>query len=122
MNAKEKEIKKIETIEIQEIEVGIKKDKIEIAKKEIKNTIEIGLIIKLIKEDQVDSMITKKNTNITQITQIMTIKIKIIRIVQQEILVVRESTTPKVEAQGTTRVKIGNGLLITERGTIAVEA
>ena len=57
VNVKEKEIKKIETIEIQEIEVGIKKDKIEIAKKEIKNTIEIGIIIKLIKEDQVDSKV-----------------------------------------------------------------
>lgn len=122
MNVKEKEIKKIGTIEIQEIEVEIKKDKIEIEKKEIKNTIEIGILIKIIKEDQTNLMITKKSINIIQITQIMTIKIKIIRIVQPEILLVRESTTPKVEVQGTTRVEIGNGLLITERGTIAVEA
>ena len=121
MNVKEKEIKKIEIVGILEIEVEIKKDKIEIVKKEIKNTIEIGIIIKITKEDQVDSMIMRKNTSIIQITQIMNIKIKIIRIHQQEILLVRESTTPKVEAPETTRVKIGNGLLITEKGTIAVE-
>jgi len=120
-NVKEKEIKKIEIVGILEIEVEIKKDKIEIVKKEIKNTIEIGIIIKITKEDQVDSMIMRKNTSIIQITQIMNIKIKIIRIHQQEILLVRESTTLKVEAPETTRVKIGNGLLITEKGTIAVE-
>ena len=120
-NVKEKEIKKIEIVGILEIEVEIKKDKIEIVKKEIKNTIEIGIIIKITKEDQVDSMIMRKNTSIIQITQIMNIKIKIIRIHQQEILLVRESTTLKVEAPETTRVEIGNGLLITEKGTIAVE-
>jgi len=118
---KEKEIKKIEIVGILEIEVEIKKDKIEIVKKEIKNTIEIGIITKITKEDQVDSMIMRKNTSIIQITQIMNIRIKIIRIHQQEILLVRESTTLKVEAPETTRVEIGNGLLITEKGTIAVE-
>lgn len=82
---KEIEIKKIGIIEIQEKEAEIKKDRIETVKKEIKNTIEIGILIKIIKEDQTNSMITKKNTNIIQITQIMTIKIKIIRIVQLEI-------------------------------------